>query len=310
MKASLAALLLLLPLSACATPRDAFSSALSVPMTLGADAPPPVGLLDYCQRSPEDCGVAAGPDARRQVSRRYWTAVFTSGSTSPGRVDWTAVLAAAAQAPKATTREEGSDAEEGRLTADALLNARGAGAGAALAEPAAELAAPAQVAWDARNRDLFDRVNREVNRAILPRKDKDLGVVDHWGAVLAADGRRWGDCEDYVLEKRRRLIAGGVPAGALSIALVQAQNGEAHAVLLAGTDRGEFVLDNLTPWIVPWTEAPYRWLERQAPGAAFRWVRISPPPPEAAGATDGGLIRNDRFDPRLPKALRRIVPSA
>jgi predicted transglutaminase-like cysteine proteinase len=47
-----------------------------------------------------------------------------------------------------------------------------------------------------------------------------------------------------------------------------------HAVLLVATVEGEVVLDNLSPWVLPWNEAPYQWLDRQAPGAPTQWVHV------------------------------------
>ncbi len=78
-----------------------------------------------------------------------------------------------------------------------------------------------------------------------------------------------------MLEKRGALIADGVPAEALSIAIVQTRWGETHAVLLVNTDQGEIVLDSLSDWIKPWRKAPYRWVERQAPGHQLTWVSLT-----------------------------------
>ena len=83
-----------------------------------------------------------------------------------------------------------------------------------------------------------------------------------------------GDCKDYVLEKRRALIAAGLPAGALSIAIVKTSWGETHAVLLVSTTGGELVLDSLTPRIQAWRKTGYTWVARQAPGQQLAWVKI------------------------------------
>lgn len=124
---------------------------------------------------------------------------------------------------------------------------------------------------------LLNAVNREVNTAITPAHDlADGRHGDIWSLPLL-DGRRTGDCEDYVLEKRRALVAQGVDAEALSIAVVRTRSGESHAVLLVDTDAGELVLDNRSHWISAWTEADYRWVKRQAPGDLSSWVRIGAP---------------------------------
>lgn len=122
----------------------------------------------------------------------------------------------------------------------------------------------------------LDRVNRRINSAIRYVPDAALyGNEDYWHLSLYPGGPAAGDCKDYVLEKKRALIAEGIPAANLSIAIVQTSRGEIHAVLLVNTDRGELVLDSLSAWVQPWRKVGYRWLERQAPGQQLNWVAIS-----------------------------------
>ncbi|OGN50702.1 MAG: hypothetical protein A2352_04550 [Caulobacterales bacterium RIFOXYB1_FULL_67_16] len=117
-------------------------------------------------------------------------------------------------------------------------------------------------------------INRTVNRQIRSGSDARVyGVSDYW-AVPNGDRAR-GDCEDFVLAKRRALMRAGYPVEALSIAVVETRWGEVHAVLLVATDRGDFVLDNLTGRISRWDQVNYRWRERQAPGKTFEWVRMA-----------------------------------
>lgn len=124
------------------------------------------------------------------------------------------------------------------------------------------------------SKEALEAVSRRVNRAIRRASDVEIhGREDVW--VLPGGHRPSGDCEDYVLAKRRALIEEGVDAAALSIAIVRTRRGEQHAVLLVATSEGEQVLDNLTPWVLPWREAPYEWLERQAPGQPRIWVRAA-----------------------------------
>jgi len=119
--------------------------------------------------------------------------------------------------------------------------------------------------------DLLNRVNRSVNAAIAPMSDGRS--VDTWSLPLA-DGARTGDCEDYVLEKRRALLAHGLPAETLSIAVVRTRTGESHAVLVVDTADGEMVLDNRAASISPWTQATYRWVKRQSRVDPAIWVRV------------------------------------
>jgi predicted transglutaminase-like cysteine proteinase len=137
--------------------------------------------------------------------------------------------------------------------------------------PARGEVAPATVSHAAADWRAVSALNREVNAAVEPMTDADQwGVVERW--TYPATG--YGDCEDYVLEKRRRLAALGIPDASMMIAVVLDENQEGHAVLLLRTDRGDFVLDNKTDRILHWTKTPYRFLKRQAADDPKRWVAL------------------------------------
>ncbi len=97
---------------------------------------------------------------------------------------------------------------------------------------------------------LLKRVNAQVNAAITPRND---GGADVWNASASA-----GDCEDYLLAKRRALIKAGISASALRIAHVKTRGGVGHAILVVKTTRGDYVLDNLNRSVRPLSQAGYR----------------------------------------------------
>lgn len=121
------------------------------------------------------------------------------------------------------------------------------------------------------------RVNRQVNQLIRSVPDKiSAEGGDIWSLPLV-EGRREGDCEDFVLEKRRALIAAGVPYDALSIAVVRTTFGKAHAVLIVGTDGGELVLDSRSPWVLSWDQMDYAWVKRQSPINSWQWIALSKP---------------------------------
>ena len=123
-----------------------------------------------------------------------------------------------------------------------------------------------QKAW----RDLV-RVNKWVNDTIKPITDMDQwGVVEKWS--YPTDG--FGDCEDYVLLKRRTLIGLGWPAETLLITVVRDRQGDGHSVLTVVTDRGDLVLDNQENVIVSWDETGYRFAKRQAQGNPDQWVSL------------------------------------
>jgi predicted transglutaminase-like cysteine proteinase len=114
-------------------------------------------------------------------------------------------------------------------------------------------------------------INAKVNREIEPMTDAEhWGVPEKWS--YPTDGK--GDCEDYVLEKRRRLIAAGIPRQALLITVVRDRKGDGHAVLMIRTDRGDFILDNQEPRVRLWTETGYRFIKRQSQEDPNRWVSL------------------------------------
>ncbi|HSG94299.1 MAG TPA: transglutaminase-like cysteine peptidase [Afifellaceae bacterium] len=114
-------------------------------------------------------------------------------------------------------------------------------------------------------------VNRVINKRIEPVTDLEIyDTEEHW--TLPADR---GDCEDYVLLKRQALIRQGWPSGALLITVVFDEVGDGHAVLIARTDRGEFVLDNKVDAIRIWSETPYRYVKRQSVSDPDQWVAIN-----------------------------------
>ncbi|MBB5754415.1 transglutaminase-like cysteine peptidase [Prosthecomicrobium pneumaticum] len=113
-------------------------------------------------------------------------------------------------------------------------------------------------------------INDNVNTAVDPGTDKEIfGVEEYWSFP---EGR--GDCEDYVLLKRRELIRLGWPAGALLITVVRQSNGDGHAVLTVLTDRGDLVLDNLVGTIEVWNQTSYQYVKRQSDRDPGRWVSI------------------------------------
>jgi len=134
-----------------------------------------------------------------------------------------------------------------------------------------------QTAW----RDLL-RVNRWVNENVKPMTDMDhWGVIEKWS--LPTDG--YGDCEDYVLLKRKMLVDAGWPREALLITVVRDKKGEGHAVLTVKTDQGEFILDNQNETVVAWTETGYRFVKRQSQSDPNVWVSLGDSRPAVATAS-------------------------
>ena len=122
-------------------------------------------------------------------------------------------------------------------------------------------------------RDIWARmvdVNNAVNISVQPVTDQELwGREEVWSYP---NGK--GDCEDYVLMKRRLLMRAGIPENNLPITVVRQADGSGHAVLTVVTDRGDFVLDNLRGDIRLWNETGYTFLKRQSPKNSGRWVAL------------------------------------
>lgn len=130
---------------------------------------------------------------------------------------------------------------------------------------------PAIVSLNEGNWKEILRINAAVNREVEPVTDMDhFGVVELWS--YPTDGK--GDCEDYVLEKRKRLMQAGFPRQALLITVVRDLKGDGHAVLTMKTDRGDFILDNQVPKVVAWSETGYRYIKRQAQDHPNKWISL------------------------------------
>lgn len=228
-------------------------------MPLGATALPPAGYLDFCRRRAWDCG-ASQQEVRADVVK---IEAIMAGNAPATQVALAATQPAALSPALAATPAP-TDGEPALLTA----------AVETLAAPPGDPSAPEMTRelWSA-----IKRANDQVNRAFRQSTDiATYGKVDYWATPIE-DGVGSGDCEDFVLEKQRALLAAGVPRQALNIAVVTTRAGEIHAVLLVATSQGEFVLDNLTPWIDPWNKTGYHFIQREVGGEAFKWVMVQDP---------------------------------
>ena len=118
----------------------------------------------------------------------------------------------------------------------------------------------------------LDAVNRTVNHEIEPVTDIELyGQTDYWTIPAAR-----GDCEDYALMKRKRLMALCWPASALLMTVVRDEKGEGHAVLTARTLQGDFILDNKTDEIKVWHRTRYDFVMRQSYLNPRIWMSLDP----------------------------------
>jgi predicted transglutaminase-like cysteine proteinase len=118
----------------------------------------------------------------------------------------------------------------------------------------------------------LDTVNRTVNHEIEPATDLEVyGQTEYWTIPTTR-----GDCEDYALLKRKRLIARGWPISSLLMTVVRDERGEGHAVLTARTVQGDFILDNKIDEVKVWYRTPYEYVMRQSYLNTRIWMSLDP----------------------------------
>jgi predicted transglutaminase-like cysteine proteinase len=265
------AALIFLPATAMAA-----TASIAPPMPLGAVAAPPLGFTELCQRAPTECVDDLRADGTNDPAKTDELAAIRQWA---GQARWAALFGRTvdiSEAPASAFPGYGARPLAPRPVSNPFpantFNAPALADEADAKDSAAPSNATTTIVSELNPREL-QRINTRINRSIRRADDyATYGRGDYWAA--GGDNVKRGDCEDYSLAKRRALIEAGTPGEALSLAIVRTRQGEMHAVLLVATQAGEVVLDNLSPWILPWTEAPYQWLDRQAPGAPTHWVHV------------------------------------
>ncbi len=144
--------------------------------------------------------------------------------------------------------------------------------------------------------DLAIRMNRQINRQVSSISDQgQYGRAEYWALPTG----RGGDCEDFALIKKKRLIEAGIDPQMLLISTALDRNRNAHAVLIMRTVHGDFVLDNLRDEVLHWRQTGYTYLRMQDPANPSRWTAV----------IDGGILRNDTAV-ATPRLVQRATPVA
>lgn len=117
--------------------------------------------------------------------------------------------------------------------------------------------------WTPHLAALLSDVNARVNRDISPRADPQGA----WEISPA-----FGDCNDYALTKRSRLIRLGVPPGSLRMAITT-KSGAPHAILVVRTSAGDIVLDNLSSDTRTLRQSGYS-IRMISTANPLRWARL------------------------------------
>ena len=222
-------------------------------MPVGGAVPAPTGYLELCARSPIDCRQSP-KDALDLIAAGARTALIEKRQSQ--------IRTAKVDGQSAPAQTEPQAAPVVVTLADHV-------------RPSAYV----RVDLDEPTMAMVVALNDRVNHAIKPATDEEIyHVPDYWTAPGIEPGAR-GDCEDYALEKRRLLIDSGIPAEALSIAIVRTPAGEVHAVLVVSARQGDYILDNLHGEVKAWQLTGYSWISRQAPGNDLGWVSLAPANP-------------------------------
>ncbi len=126
--------------------------------------------------------------------------------------------------------------------------------------------------WTPVNRLVIEQLNINVNQEIVFVHDWELNGLDD---VCDYPYQCTGDCEDFALEKRRRLVEAGFPSASLTMAIAyHTDQLFPHAVLLIESDQGTWVLDNVDDPIRCWDAVPYTFTSRERPDGLWdRFVR-------------------------------------
>lgn len=119
--------------------------------------------------------------------------------------------------------------------------------------------------------DVAATINASVNRRVREVADqRQYNRREYWALPTSIGG----DCEDFALLKKQELLGKGVAAERLLIATVLDRRQNPHAVLVLRTDRGDYVLDNLTNRMMHWSDTGYTFLRMQNPKAPGQWVAV------------------------------------
>jgi predicted transglutaminase-like cysteine proteinase len=131
--------------------------------------------------------------------------------------------------------------------------------------------------------NLLFQVNTFVNGKITPVSDLELyGEPEHW--TYPSDA---GDCEDYLLLKKKYLEGLGFPASSLLITVVLDEKQEGHAVLTVSAEEGDFILDNRRNEILNWKDTSYKFLKRQSAAHPQLWLSMTKQANQQQGALGG-----------------------
>jgi predicted transglutaminase-like cysteine proteinase len=116
-------------------------------------------------------------------------------------------------------------------------------------------------------------VNAAINAAIKPQRNTGGVLNERWEISPAS-----GDCNDFAVTKQHALLKRGWSSRHLLLAEVIVPSGQHHLVLVAHTEQGDVVLDNLSSKPRRYSQLNYRWVRMQAPNNPRMWVKVDSDP--------------------------------
>lgn len=141
------------------------------------------------------------------------------------------------------------------------------------ADCAASAVRPNVVTLTSKRLRQLEDVQRSVNATVRYQSDQvTYGESERWAYPTV-----FGDCEDFALAKRQRLIELGWPRSSLLFGIGKLASGQYHLVLIAVTDQGDMVLDSNASKLRHWLDMPMRWVMRQSATNEKRWRSIKAP---------------------------------
>ncbi|ATN34205.1 hypothetical protein ACO34A_10375 [Rhizobium sp. ACO-34A] len=110
-------------------------------------------------------------------------------------------------------------------------------------------------------------INRSVNHGIAPRNDRR-------GRDVWSLSPRYGDCDDYAVTKRRKLMEAGLPARSIRLAIGRTPDGQGHAVFIVRTRTSDLVLDNRSDAIKRVNEVDLVWIKMESADNPKWWYAL------------------------------------
>jgi len=139
----------------------------------------------------------------------------------------------------------------------------------------------------------LETINEMVNSAITPTTGKTQLVNPHWSIDPVV-----GDCNDYAVTKRHRLLEAGWPSAALLLAEVSlVATGEHHLILIVRGKAADWVLDNRLSSVVKLSAARNQYVLYRVESTENPkfWTKSLARASDAQHTADSGWRRADRL---------------